>query len=58
MVDKWNGLAVLLANLIEKYAADLDIESLPDPVFIENENEKCDTDKTVHKKDIEAASAA
>ena len=58
MVDKWNGLAVLLANLIEKYAADLDIDSLPDPVFIERENEKCDTDKNVHKKDIETARAA
>ena len=40
MVDKWNGLAVLLTNLIEKYAVDLDIESLPDPVFIEREGEK------------------
>jgi hypothetical protein len=51
MVDKWNGLAVLLTNLIEKYAVDLDIESLPDPVFIEREGEKCDTDKDVHKTD-------
>lgn len=58
MVDKWNGLAVLLANLIEKYAADLDIDSLPDPAFIEGENEKCDTDKNVHKKDIEKVRAA
>lgn len=58
MVDKWNGLAVLLANLIEKYAADLDIDSLPDPTFIERENEKCDTDKNVHKMDIETAMAA
>lgn len=37
MVDKWNGLAVLLANLIEKYAADLDIDSLPDPVYRKRE---------------------
>lgn len=29
--DEWNGLADLLANLIEKYAAELDIENLPDP---------------------------
>ena len=25
MIDEWNGLADLLANLIEKYASDLDI---------------------------------
>lgn len=30
MVDKWNGLADMLANLIEKYVSDLDIDSLPD----------------------------
>lgn len=58
MVDKWNGLAVLLANLIEKYAADLDIDSLPDPVFIERENKKCGTDENVHKEDIETEMAA
>ena len=58
MVDKWNGLAVLLANLIEKYAADLDIDSLPDPFFIERENEKCDKAKGIHKKDIETVIAA
>lgn len=29
--DEWNGLADLLANLIEKYAAELDIDNLPDP---------------------------
>lgn len=31
MGDEWNGLADLLANLIEKYADVLDINSLPDP---------------------------
>lgn len=30
MVDEWSGLADLLANLIEKYASDLDIDKLPD----------------------------
>ena len=29
--DEWSGFADLLANLIEKYAAVLDIESLPEP---------------------------
>lgn len=55
MIDEWNGFAVLLADLIEKYAADLDIDSLPDPFFVGKENEKCDKDKAVHKKDIETA---
>ena len=31
MTDKWNGFADLLANLIEKYAAVLDIENLSEP---------------------------
>ena len=29
MLDEWSGLADLLANLIEKYALDLDIEDMP-----------------------------
>ena len=29
--DEWGGFADLLANLIEKYADDLDIENLPGP---------------------------
>ena len=30
MVDEWSGFAALLANLIEKYAAVLDLDALPD----------------------------
>lgn len=30
MLDEWSGLADLLANLIEKYASDLDIGDMPD----------------------------
>ncbi|MCI8517650.1 MAG: hypothetical protein HFG75_12435 [Hungatella sp.] len=30
MIGDWSGLADMLANLIEKYASDLDIENLPD----------------------------
>ena len=30
MMDEWSGLADMLANLIEKYASDLDTENLPD----------------------------
>ena len=29
--DEWNGFADLLANLIEKYAEDLEIDRLPNP---------------------------
>ena len=58
MIDEWNGLAVLLTNLIEKYAADLDIDSLPDPIFTVRENENCDTDKNIHKEDVETEVAA
>lgn len=40
MVDEWSGLADMLANLIEKYASVLDIDSLPD-ITVDNhvENE-------------------
>ena len=39
MIDEWNGLADLLANLIEKYASDLDIENLPD-ITVDNHVEE------------------
>ena len=32
MTDNWNGFANLLANLVEKYAAVLDIDNLPEPL--------------------------
>lgn len=31
--DEWSGLADLLANLIEKYAAVLDLDNLPEPPY-------------------------
>lgn len=31
MTDKWSCFADLLANLIEKYAAVLDVDNLPEP---------------------------
>ncbi len=34
MVDKWSGLADLLANLIEKYASDIGLEDMPDPASV------------------------
>lgn len=29
--DEWSGLADFLANMIEKYAGELELEELPDP---------------------------
>jgi len=29
--DVWSGLADFLANMIEKYAGEMDLEALPDP---------------------------
>ena len=47
MVDKWSGLADLLANLIEKYASDLDIDNMPDIEIKSNiENERKKVEKT------------
>ena len=31
MIDEWCGLSDFLANMIEKYAALLDIDNLPEP---------------------------
>ena len=39
LTDNWNGFANLLANLVEKYAAVLDIDNLPEPLScLEEEN--------------------
>ena len=58
MVDEWNGFAVLLANMIEKYAGELDLDSLPDPVFPEDKITNHDTNKNVYKENIETPKAA
>ena len=29
--DEWSGLAYFLANMIEKYAGEMDLDTLPDP---------------------------
>ncbi len=58
MIDEWNGLAVLLADMIEKYAGELDLDSLPDPVFPEDKITYHDTNKNVYKENIETSKAA
>ncbi len=58
MVDEWNGFAVLLANMIEKYAGELDLDSLPDPVFPEDQSTNHNTNKKVYNEKIEKQKAA
>lgn len=58
MVDEWNGFAVLLANMIEKYAGELDLDSLPDPVFPEDQSTNHNTNKKVYNEKIETQKAA
>ena len=54
LTDKWNGFADVLANLIEKYAAVLDIDNLPEPPScLEEENtseEPSDTIELMEKQ--------
>lgn len=40
MVDEWSGLADLLANLIEKYASDLNIADIEIKIRKENGEEE------------------
>lgn len=58
MVDEWNGFAVLLANMIEKYAGELDLDSLPDPVFPEDQSTNHNTNKKVYNEKIETQKVA
>ena len=58
MVDEWSGFAALLANLIEKYAAVLDLDALPDLVIEEAVPEKDESNKNIHENDIESVKAA
>ena len=49
MIDEWSGFADLLANLIEKYASELDIENMsaslvPCDMMINVEVDKKDSD--------------
>ena len=54
MVDEWSGFADLLANLIGKYAAVLDIEHMPARLVVIDK--KDDTEK--NKNSINSASIA
>jgi hypothetical protein len=58
LVDEWSGLASLLANLIEKYASELDIDALPDPPAIGTEEECDEKIRSIRGEKIEMAKAA
>ena len=58
MVDEWSGFAALLANLIEKYAVVMNLDTLPDLVIEEAVSEKDRADEMIHENDIEPAKAA
>ena len=58
MIDEWNGFAVLLASMIEKYAEELDLDSLPDPVLPEDKTTNHNADKNVYNENIETSKAA
>lgn len=45
MIDEWSGFADLLANLIEKYASELDVENLPAPMVSPGDRDSMVADK-------------
>lgn len=45
MIDEWSGFADLLANLIEKYASELDVENLPVPAVSLEDQDGAAADK-------------
>lgn len=51
MTDKWEGFADLLANLIEKYVAVLDIDNLPEPLnYLEEKSNSKESADVIEKK--------
>ena len=49
MRDEWSGFADLMASLIEKYVATLDLDNLPDPKTVRNQQD----DVSMSEKTIE-----
>ena len=57
--DEWSGFADLLANLIEKYAAVLDIENLPEPpICLDSEKEEIVNKSKLFAESIEKTDIA
>lgn len=57
MTDEWSGLADFLADMIEKYAVELDIDALPDPVA-KDEVVGTETGNRIHENAVETQKAA
>ncbi len=51
MINEWNGLADLLANLIEKYASELNLDQMPYP---DDKHTSTNIDDSVIEKDVVA----
>ena len=57
--DEWSGFADLLANLIEKYAAVLDIENLPEPpICLDSEKKEIVNNSKLFVESIEKTDIA
>ena len=57
--DEWSGFADLLANLIEKYAAVLDIENLPEPpIGLDSEKKEVVNNSKLFAESIEKTDVA
>ena len=57
MTDEWSGLGDFLANMIEKYAVELDIDTLPDPV-VKREVGRTEIDNRIQENVVETKKAA
>lgn len=58
-MDEWSGFADLLANLIEKYAAVLDIENLPEPpICLDSEKKEIVNNSKLFAESIEKKRAS
>ena len=58
MKDEWSGFADLMASLIEKYAADLDLDNLPDPKTVRNQQDDVSMSEKIIKPCIADRKAA
>ena len=57
--DEWSGFADLLANFIEKYAAVLDIENLPEPpICLDSEKKEIVNNSKLFAESIEKTDIA
>ena len=59
MIDEWSGFADLLANLIEKYVSELDVENLPAPaVSFDNQDSAANKKDSDFNAEVESKIAA